>query len=155
MTARLATRVMKARRESLCPYCMRPVRLGSLIAKTTLGWLHAGCVITRMYAQDVPASRDLATTGRQVMTTQNSGIRCVPYGYDDRSTFIIYTDQADDQDLYDAETEWQADHVRTECLTPNEAADLIAKLVNALVEVARPAEPLIRRQPMIGPHSGA
>ena len=45
----LATRVMKARRQTLCPACLRPVNVGALIAKTTLGWLHARCAITRQH----------------------------------------------------------------------------------------------------------
>jgi hypothetical protein len=45
----LATRVMKARRESVCPACRRPVRIGDQIAKTTLGWLHVQCAIGRQH----------------------------------------------------------------------------------------------------------
>jgi hypothetical protein len=45
----LASRVMRARRESLCAYCWQPIKVGQIIAKTTLGWLHAGCSIARMY----------------------------------------------------------------------------------------------------------
>ena len=44
----LASRVMKARRESVCPLCREPVRIGQLIAKT-VKWAHAGCVIAGLY----------------------------------------------------------------------------------------------------------
>jgi hypothetical protein len=55
MTApELASRVMRARKETMCPHCLQPVRVGQLIAKTTLGWLHAGCAIARMYGTIVP-----------------------------------------------------------------------------------------------------
>jgi hypothetical protein len=48
----LASRVRKARRETMCPACYRPVRVGDLIARTTLGWLHAGCAIARQHEHD-------------------------------------------------------------------------------------------------------
>ena len=44
MTAYLATRVMKARRETMCPSCQAPIRPGQLIAKCGT-WLHAECLI--------------------------------------------------------------------------------------------------------------
>jgi hypothetical protein len=48
----LASRVMKARRQSTCPLCQGPVRVGDLIAKT-VKWAHAGCIIAnRFYTQD-------------------------------------------------------------------------------------------------------
>jgi hypothetical protein len=40
----LADRVMKARRESVCVYCWRLIRVGDLIAKTGT-WVHARCAI--------------------------------------------------------------------------------------------------------------
>jgi hypothetical protein len=49
MTARmLASRVMKARRESTCPICRGPIRVGDSIAKT-VKWAHTGCTIARRY----------------------------------------------------------------------------------------------------------
>lgn len=58
MTApRLASRVMRARRESVCPLCREPVRIGQLIALTTK-WAHAGCVVASLYktsGEDPPA----------------------------------------------------------------------------------------------------
>jgi hypothetical protein len=44
----LASRVMKARRQSTCPICRGPIRVGELIAKT-VKWAHAGCVIASRY----------------------------------------------------------------------------------------------------------
>lgn len=44
MSAQLATRVMKARRESECPVCRSPIRIGQLIAKCGM-WMHASCLI--------------------------------------------------------------------------------------------------------------
>jgi hypothetical protein len=46
----LATRVMKARRESACPACCGPVRVGQQIAKTGTIWVHATCLIARRQA---------------------------------------------------------------------------------------------------------
>jgi hypothetical protein len=47
MTApQLASRVKKARRESVCVICWRPVRVGQIIAKAEQ-WVHAGCLIER------------------------------------------------------------------------------------------------------------
>jgi hypothetical protein len=40
----LASRVMKARRESLCALCETPIRPGQLIAKCGV-WVHARCLI--------------------------------------------------------------------------------------------------------------
>jgi hypothetical protein len=40
----LATRVMKARRETTCPLCRGPIKVGQLIAKCGV-WAHAQCVI--------------------------------------------------------------------------------------------------------------
>jgi hypothetical protein len=48
-TPALASRVMKARRETQCPACRAWILVGDLIARTTLGWLHAGCAIARMH----------------------------------------------------------------------------------------------------------
>jgi hypothetical protein len=45
--SKLATRVIKARRETQCPACRDWILTGQLIAKTTLGWLHATCAIER------------------------------------------------------------------------------------------------------------
>jgi hypothetical protein len=44
----LASRVMKARRESTCPICRGSVRVGDLIAKT-VRWAHAGCTIASQH----------------------------------------------------------------------------------------------------------
>lgn len=45
MTAQLlATRTMKARRESTCPLCRQPIRVGHLIGKCGF-WAHATCLI--------------------------------------------------------------------------------------------------------------
>ena len=53
MTApQLASRVMKARRESMCPHCRQPVRVGQRIAKVPLGWLHVACVVARLHGDD-------------------------------------------------------------------------------------------------------
>lgn len=40
----LATRVMKARRETMCPACQAPITIGQLIAKCGY-WMHAACLI--------------------------------------------------------------------------------------------------------------
>ena len=42
----LASRVMKARRESMCPECKGPVRVGELIARCGY-WMHVACLIER------------------------------------------------------------------------------------------------------------
>jgi hypothetical protein len=42
----LATRVMRARRESLCPVCYCPIRVGQQIAKRGF-WQHIACLIER------------------------------------------------------------------------------------------------------------
>jgi hypothetical protein len=39
-------RVMKARRESVCPLCLAPIRVGQVIAKGGV-WAHVGCIIDR------------------------------------------------------------------------------------------------------------
>ena len=44
----LASRVMKARRESVCVLCQRPIRVGDLIAKTGT-WVHTQCAIDRQH----------------------------------------------------------------------------------------------------------
>jgi hypothetical protein len=43
-----ASRVMKARRESLCLLCWQPIRVGQLIAKCGV-WAHAQCVIDHQH----------------------------------------------------------------------------------------------------------
>lgn len=48
MTAMLATRVMKARHESVCPSCQRVIRVGDLIAKCGM-WMHARCLIEHQH----------------------------------------------------------------------------------------------------------
>jgi len=45
-----ATRVMKARRESLCLLCWQPIRVGHQIGKAPIGWVHTGCIIDRAAA---------------------------------------------------------------------------------------------------------
>jgi hypothetical protein len=42
----LATRTMKARRNSVCPTCRSPITVGAQIAKLTSppGWVHVRCV---------------------------------------------------------------------------------------------------------------
>jgi hypothetical protein len=49
VTARLATRVMRARRESTCPVCRGPIRVGQQIAKCGT-WQHVQHVIERQRA---------------------------------------------------------------------------------------------------------
>jgi hypothetical protein len=41
----LADRVMKARRESACPACGAPVRIGQRIAHCGDAWVHLACAI--------------------------------------------------------------------------------------------------------------
>ena len=49
MTAQeLASRVMKARHESICLICYRLIKPGDLIAKTG-AWVHARCAIDRQH----------------------------------------------------------------------------------------------------------
>jgi hypothetical protein len=48
MAAYLASRVMKARRESVCPDCKMPIRPGQLIAKCGT-WMHATCLIRHQH----------------------------------------------------------------------------------------------------------
>jgi hypothetical protein len=43
----LASRVMKARRESLCLLCWQPIRVGQQIGKAPIGWCHTSCIIDR------------------------------------------------------------------------------------------------------------
>lgn len=51
----LARRVMKARRETICPVCGEPIRVGMYIAYTDR-WQHAACVIVRQrYVRDLKA----------------------------------------------------------------------------------------------------
>jgi hypothetical protein len=45
-----ATRVMKARRESLCLLCWQPIRIGQQIGKAPIGWCHTSCIIDRALA---------------------------------------------------------------------------------------------------------
>ena len=54
----LATRVMRARRQSLCSSCRAPITVGSQIAKLTSpnGWCHIGCVPAVRAALDTIAS---------------------------------------------------------------------------------------------------
>ena len=47
--ARLATRVMRARRESMCPICRCPIRVGAQIAKLGGMWQCVGHVIERQH----------------------------------------------------------------------------------------------------------
>jgi hypothetical protein len=42
-----ASRVMKARRESLCLLCWQPIRVGQQIGKAPIGWCHTSCIIDR------------------------------------------------------------------------------------------------------------
>lgn len=52
MTGRLlADRVMKARRESTCPSCRGPIRVGQLIARCGV-WMHAACLIEHQRDHD-------------------------------------------------------------------------------------------------------
>jgi hypothetical protein len=51
-----ATRTMKARRESTCPLCRGPIRVGQLIARCGF-WAHAACVIRHQH----PASTEEET----------------------------------------------------------------------------------------------
>jgi len=54
MTApELADRVMRARRETQCPACLGWIRVGDQIGRTTLGWLHVRCVISRQHHHDL------------------------------------------------------------------------------------------------------
>ncbi len=46
----LVSRVMKARRESICLLCQRVIKPGDLIAKTGT-WVHARCAINRRSAR--------------------------------------------------------------------------------------------------------
>lgn len=55
---RLADRVMKARRESLCPVCLRPIRVGDMIARAGM-WQHIQHVIDRQ-RKDHPMTPDEA-----------------------------------------------------------------------------------------------
>jgi hypothetical protein len=49
----LATRVRKARRESTCPACRGPIRVGQLIARCPGGlWQHASCFIGHAHQLD-------------------------------------------------------------------------------------------------------
>lgn len=51
MTVQLATRVMRARRETICPLCRAPIHVGQLIAKCGL-WAHAACIITHQHGTE-------------------------------------------------------------------------------------------------------
>jgi hypothetical protein len=51
MTALRADRVMKARRESVCPLCHRLIRVGDRIARCGV-WAHAKCVIDHHHQED-------------------------------------------------------------------------------------------------------
>jgi hypothetical protein len=53
----LASRVMKARRQSTCPICRGPIRVGDSIAKT-VKWAHTGCVIASRYYGSTPNDGD-------------------------------------------------------------------------------------------------
>lgn len=46
MTAQLADRVRKARRQTWCVICKRPILVGQLIARTGT-WVHARCATRR------------------------------------------------------------------------------------------------------------
>lgn len=39
------TRVMKARKASICPACSGPVLVGNRIARHPAGWVHVWCAI--------------------------------------------------------------------------------------------------------------
>jgi hypothetical protein len=63
VTGRLASRVMKARRESLCIGCRKPIRVGDLIAKCGV-WMCISCAIAHQHDNtDDPATRGAAQEG--------------------------------------------------------------------------------------------
>ncbi len=47
----LATRVMRVRRETICPLCRAPIHVGQLIAKCGL-WAHAACIIGHQHSTE-------------------------------------------------------------------------------------------------------
>jgi hypothetical protein len=51
MTTTTATRVMKARRESICPLCRGVIHVGQLIAKCGF-WAHATCQINHHHQEE-------------------------------------------------------------------------------------------------------
>jgi thiamine phosphate synthase YjbQ (UPF0047 family) len=51
MTTQLATRVMRARRESICPTCRRVIRVGDQIAKAGT-WQHVEHITARQREAD-------------------------------------------------------------------------------------------------------
>jgi len=57
----LATRVMHARRESLCPVCMEPIRVGDLIGKAGM-WQHIRHITGHQHQEDatLPTPADVA-----------------------------------------------------------------------------------------------
>lgn len=58
MTRMLASRVMRARRESTCPLCRGPVRVGQQIGKVG-SWAHTECIIDRLMREPPrPSHRD-------------------------------------------------------------------------------------------------
>jgi hypothetical protein len=57
VTGRLATRVMRARRESTCPVCRGPIRVGQQIAKCGT-WQHVEHVIERNRQTPPPEGPD-------------------------------------------------------------------------------------------------
>ena len=50
MRLQLVDRVMKARKESTCPLCRRPVHIGQTIARTGGTWQHASCLVRAIKA---------------------------------------------------------------------------------------------------------
>jgi hypothetical protein len=57
-------RVMKARRETICPLCLAPIRVGQVIAKGGV-WAHVGCIIDRaVKLQQETAAGGLSRTKR-------------------------------------------------------------------------------------------
>lgn len=53
----LADRVMKARRESTCPACVAPIRVGQRIAHCGDAWVHVPCAVGRREAAGTEAGR--------------------------------------------------------------------------------------------------
>jgi len=47
----LATRVMKARRETICASCKGQIRIGQYIAKCAGIWIHASCAVKPLREQ--------------------------------------------------------------------------------------------------------
>jgi hypothetical protein len=72
MTVALADRVMRARRETLCPVCLQPMKVGQLIARYGT-WQHVEHVIERQREGHGPLLSAVKAPGGRVALVDHNG----------------------------------------------------------------------------------